>query len=123
MPAVAWRDARRRNHAQLVAQVALPAGCRVLSAPDGGVAFAYTLVFDIAEQRGAARQSLTERAVVPTIIWPLDPARHPGAGPADADLSARILSVACDQRYTEADIRHLAAVVREALLPCPSARP
>jgi hypothetical protein len=123
MPMNAWRDARRRNHALLMHGVALPPGCRVLPAPDGGVAFAYTLVFETAEQCVTARASLTQRAVVPTVIWPLDPARHPGTGPADADLSARILSIACDQRYTEADMHHLAAVVREALLPCPSARP
>jgi hypothetical protein len=73
------------------------------------------LVFHTAEQCGAARDSLRERAVAPTVIWPLDAARHPGVGPADADLSTRILSIACDQRYTEADMHDLAAILRDAL--------
>ena len=52
---------------------------------------------------------------MPAVLWPLDPARDAGTGPDDADLSSRILSIHADQRFTEADIRALAAILRAAL--------
>ena len=115
MPADAWRERRRRNLEILVREVELPRQARVLLPPAGGVAFAFTVVFGSEEHRDRAERALVERAVVPTVLWPLDPSRDRGAGRADADLSRRILSVHCDQRYDEEDMHRLAGIVRAAL--------
>ena len=55
------------------------------------------------------------RAVVPSVLWPLNEARDWGVGAADADLSGRILSIHGDQRYDEADMHRLAGILRDAL--------
>lgn len=115
MPALAWRVHRRRNLDILADAVASAPGATLLRAPEGGVAFALTLVFDDADARIAARRALIDRAVVPVVLWPLDPARDWGVGPADADLSSRILSIHGDQRYDADDMRRLARVLRAAL--------
>ena len=115
MPADAWRARTRRNFEVLVAEVELPPRAHVLLPPAGGVAFAFTVVFDTQGDRGRAERALVERAVVPTVLWPLDPLRDPGAGRADADLSRRILSIHCDQRYDEEAMHRLAAILTAAL--------
>ncbi len=116
MPVRAWREQRSRNLPVLIEGIGAPAHATILTAPEGGVAFALTLVFDTPAARRRAEQALVARAVVPTVLWPLDPACDPGVGPLDADLSRRILSVHADQRYDEADMRHLAGILRAALL-------
>jgi len=115
MPVTEWRDARRRNFECLASAVPLPAGVRLLVPPLGCVAFALTLVFDDPSERDRALRVLSERAVASTVVWPLDPTVHPGTSAADADLSSRILSLPCDQRFSEANMRDLAAVMRDAL--------
>jgi hypothetical protein len=115
MPVRAWRERRRRNLAVLADAAAPTSGLRILAGPPGGVAFALTLVFDTPEGRQAAERELSARAVAPTVLWPLDPARDWGVGPADADLAGRILSIHGDQRHDEADMRRLARILGEAL--------
>ena len=115
MPVQAWRERRRRNLDVLADAVASVAGTRILRAPAGGVAFALTLVFDVARARQDAQRALVSRAVIPTVLWPLDPDRDWGAGPAEADLSSRILSIHGDQRYDDTDMRRLAEILRETL--------
>ena len=115
MPVGAWRERRRRNLDILADGVAPATGVRVLRAPNGGVAFALTLVFDDAEARAAVRSALISRAVVPLVLWPLHPTRHWGVGPADAELSRRVLSIQGDQRFDADDMHRLAAVLRDVL--------
>jgi hypothetical protein len=115
MPVRAWRERRRRNLEVLADAAESVGGARILGAPAGGVAFALTLVFDTAGARRRAQAALISRAVVPAVLWPLDPARDWGAGPADEDLSGRILSIHGDQRHGDEDMRRLAAILREAL--------
>ena len=115
MPVLAWRERRRRNLAVLADAASSVSGARVLVAPSGGASFALTLVFNAPEQRRAAQKALLARAVVPVVLWPLDPAGDWGAGLADADLSSRILSIHGDQRYDDADMDRLAGILRGAL--------
>ena len=115
MPTQAWRERRRANVAILAEAVAAVGGARVLSAPPGGVAFALTLVFDTEAARLAAQVELTARAVAPVVLWRLASGRDWSVGAADADLSNRILSIHGDQRYDEADMHQLAAILREVL--------
>ncbi len=115
MPVRAWRERRRKNLETLAAAMGTPRHATVLTAPEGGVAFALTLVFDTTQARVNAQRALTARAVVPSILWPLDPARDQGTTEADADLSRRIVSVHGDQRFTQADMLVLGGILREAL--------
>lgn len=115
MPVEAWRERRRANLATLAQAVEDAPGVRALEAPEGSVAFALTLIFDDAEAREAVRQRLVARAVVPAILWPLQAGRDWGAGPDDERLAQRILSIHGDQRFDAAAMRHLAALLREAL--------
>jgi hypothetical protein len=115
MPVRAWRERRRRNLAVVGEAASSASGVRVLIAPDGGVAFALTLVFDTVAQRRTAQTRLAARAVVPTVLWPLDATRDWGVTEGDADLSSRILSIHGDQRYDDADMQRLAVILREAL--------
>jgi hypothetical protein len=115
MPVRGWRERRRQNLAVLADAVASAPRLRALAAPSGGVAFALTLVFDTAGARHAAERALTSRAVVPTVLWPLDLVRDWGVWPADADLASRILSIHGDQRYDEADVRRLARILGQTL--------
>jgi hypothetical protein len=115
MPTGAWRERRRLNLEILLHEVEMPRHARVLLPRPGGVAFAFTVVFDAEGERERAERALVARAVVPTVLWPLDPSRDPGADRADADLSRRILSVHCDQRYREPAIHRLAGILGAAL--------
>jgi hypothetical protein len=115
MPADAWRERRRLNFETLVREANVPPHARVLLPPAGSVAFAFTLVFDTGADRDRAQWALAARAVVPTVLWPLDPSRDRGTGAADVDLSRRILSVHCDQRHDAEDMARLAAILRTAL--------
>ncbi len=115
MPVRSWREGRRQNLETLAEAAAPASGLRVLVAAEGGVAFALALVFDDAAARSAAQRALTARAVAPAVLWPLDPARDWGAGPADADLSSRILLVHGDQRFGAEDMRRLASILRDTL--------
>lgn len=117
MPLHAWRERRRANLETLTRAIGTPDHARILTPPRGGVAFALSLVFDTAEAWARAWEALTARAVVPTVLWPLDPTRDPGTSDADADLARRILSIHADQRFDEADMVVLAAILREALFP------
>ena len=115
MPVDAWRERRRRNLDVLAEAAASTSAAQILVAPAGGVAFALTLVFDTADLCEAASAALMARAVVPSVLWPLNEARDWGVGAADADLSGRILSIHGDQRYDEADMHQLAGILRDAL--------
>jgi hypothetical protein len=114
MPAGAWRDRRRLNFEILLREAGMPRGAHVLVPPTGGVAFAFTLVFDAEGDRTRTERALVERAVVPAVLWPLDPTRDRGVDRADADLSRRILSVHCDQRHDEEDMHLLAGILSAA---------
>jgi hypothetical protein len=114
MPAGMWRERRRLNLGILLREAEPPRGAHVLLPPARGVAFAFTLVFDAAGDRARIEQALLQRAVVPSVIWPLDPTRDRGADQADADLSRRILSVHCDQRYGEEEMHRLAGILSVA---------
>jgi hypothetical protein len=115
MPTAAWRERRRLNFEILLREAHPPRGAHVLLPSAGGVAFAFTVVFDAEVGRERAERALVERAMVPTVLWPLDPSRGRGAGPADAGLSRRILSIHCDQRYDEEDMHRLAGILRAVL--------
>jgi hypothetical protein len=109
-PAHEWRARRSANLDALRNELGELDGVRLLDAP-----FAATLVFDEATHRDQVREYLIERRVYPAIYWPQEERVLPGVRQVDVDLSRRILSIQCDQRYTVDDMARVAGVVRAAL--------
>ena len=106
---VEWREKRHRNARHLVTTLSGQAGMGLLFAdwhPDF-VPFCVPVLFDAENQRDQARQVLISEGIYPPVHWQLS---RPAWPPASA-LSKRILSLPCDHRYGEADMRRIAAVL------------
>ncbi len=110
LPAREWRERRERNLAAFRRALGPVAGARLLEAP-----FAATLVFDSAERRESVRRALVAASIYPAVLWPLETAGTAGIPPRDRALSRRVLSLHCDFRYDERDMRRVADALREAL--------
>jgi len=110
LPAQAWRDRRSANLAAFRETFGEVDGVRVLEAP-----FAATLVLDATSFRDAARAALVAERIYSAVYWPQEERVLPGVRKEDIDLSRRILSVHCDQRYTTEDMAKVARFVRAAL--------
>ena len=63
------------------------------------------------EQRESLRHSLIERDVYPAILWQMPKWTDENA----REFSDRMLSIHCDGRYTEDDIKKLAGIVSQAI--------
>ena len=59
----------------------------------------------------ALRKRLIEACVYPAILW----AVPNSASENSKDFSERMLSIHCDGRYTEEDIRQLAGILNKAI--------
>ncbi len=114
MPVDAWRVRRAQNLAILAEETGPVRGGRALPSPPGGVAFAFTVLYDDPADRDRALAALEARAVAPVVLWPPD-TTIPGVGTTEVELSRRLLSVGCDQRYDDADMRALGRVLREVI--------
>lgn len=106
-----WKEARRMNWL-LLNSLVNRVGCSVLE-PQGEscTAFSFVLEFGNRERRDSVRKSLIESGVYPAILWTV-----PDSASSQAkDFSNRMLSVHCDGRYNEEDIRLLADKLNKAL--------
>lgn len=113
-PWSAWRERRRRNFRWLAERLARHAWLRVLRPlSEECVPFSVVIVVDTAELRERVRAKLIERRVYPAVLWPLEASVLP-VPPEAIDLSRRVLSLHCDMRYGEEDLRRVAAIVEEA---------
>ena len=105
-----WQGAKRKNWALLQRLVNRDV-CKVLNPEDETCTmFSLVLLFDNKETRDKVRKHLIEACVYPAILW---------AVPESASENARcfseiMLSVHCDGRYTEDDIRQLANILNKA---------
>lgn len=106
-----WQEARRKNWL-LLNSLLIRAGCSVLEPQDENCTpFSFVLMFDDRERRDSVRKRLIEAGVYPAILWPV-----PDSASAQArDFSNRMLSIHCDGRYNEMDIRQLAGIMNEVL--------
>ena len=69
------------------------------------------LLLENKEKRDALRKRLIADSVYPAILWNV-----PGtASDASRDFSERMLSVHCDGRYSEDDIKQLANIINDGL--------
>ena len=73
--------------------------------------FSLVLVFDSHDKRDKVRQALIENNVYPAILWCIP-------SPTDGDvfmMSNNILSIHCDARYSEEDIRELKLIIQKVI--------
>ena len=110
VPALAWRAARARRLETFRATLGPLPGARLLEAP-----FAATLLFAMPALRERVRAALHEKRIYPAVLWSLESPVVPGVPARHLDLSRRVLSLHCDFRYDDNDMRRVAAAVQAAL--------
>lgn len=104
---ILWNDAKHRNWKLLNSLVRIDF-CRVLKPEDDSCTmFSLTLLLKSKAERDAFRKRLIDACVYPAILW----AVPEGASDNSKDFSERMLSVHCDGRYSEEDIRELAEII------------
>ena len=106
-----WQGAKRKNWVLLKSLVKNDV-CKVLEPEDDSCTmFSLVLYFDTKEIRDSVRKRLIETCVYPAILW----AVPDSASVTAKDFSERMLSVHCDGRYKEEDIKQLASILNKAL--------
>lgn len=106
-----WQGAKRKNWVLLKSLVKSDV-CKVLEPEDDSCTmFSLVLYFDTKEIRDSVRKRLIESCVYPAILWVVPD----GASETARDFSERMLSVHCDGRYKEEDIKQLASILNKAL--------
>lgn len=104
----AWQRARRRNWLLLRKLV----NAETLSLEDDSCTpFSFILLSDSGEARDSIRKKLIKRSVFPAILWSVPEA----IGGKSLDFSRKMLSIHCDGRYNEEDIRQLANILNKAI--------
>ncbi len=113
-PLEAWRSRRRRNHALLRERFVSARRVRVLEPySEECVPFSAILVFDEAHHCEDVRRRLTAARIYPAVLWPLTTMAL--KLPEEAlNLSQRLLSIHCDQRYGSEDMERVAAAMADA---------
>lgn len=105
-----WQGAKRRNWT-LLKSLVKGDSCKVLKPEDDTCTmFSLVLLFDTKEQRDMVRKQLIGACVYPAVLW----AVPESASAEPRSFSERMLSVHCDGRYTEVDIRQLANILNKA---------
>ncbi len=110
LPAQSWRERRAANLAAFADALGDHTWARLLE-----TTFVATIVFDDPAVRDRVRARLIEDRIYPVVYWPLEERVTPGIGDEDIDLSRRILSIHCDQRYVPADMARVAQSVLQAV--------
>ena len=106
-----WLGAKRKNW-ELLKKAVDKNFCRVIIAEHESCnMFSLVILLDNNKQRDSFRKKLIDSCVYPAILWNVPQS----ASKASKDFSERMLSIHCDGRYTEDDIRQLAAIVNEAI--------
>jgi hypothetical protein len=116
LPWETWRRRREANFGRLAEALTGLPGIRVLR-PDDGIAAAPYMVFLECRTTGLRDQLRTQLLaanIYASVIWPI-PARGGSLKREAAKLSRRILTIPCDYRYGEDDLRRVAEVVTDAL--------
>lgn len=104
----AWQGAKRRNWELLRSLV--KAKC-LMPEDDSCTPFSFVVMAESHQERERLRKRLIERSVYPAVLWNV-----PDTVTRDVKgFSERMLSIHCDGRYTEDDIRQLAVIINEAI--------
>lgn len=73
--------------------------------------FSFIILSSNPEERDLLRKRLLEKSVYPAILWNVPES----STPENKNFSHRMLSIHCDGRYTEKDIRQLAIIVNTSI--------
>lgn len=106
-----WQGAKRKNW-MLLKSLVNQDSCTVMIPEDEScTAFSLTLLMKSKAQRDELRKRLIEACVYPAILW----AVPVSASENSKDFSERMLSIHCDGRYTEEDVRQVAGILNKAI--------
>lgn len=106
-----WQGTKRKNWALLQSLLNKDV-CKVLKPEDDTCTmFSLVMLFDNKETRDNVRKHLIEACVYPAILWAVPESASENA----RSFSERMLSVHCDGRYSEDDIRQLACILNKAI--------
>ena len=106
-----WQIAKRINWMLLKSLVNQDSCTVMIPEDDSCTAFSLTLLMKSKEQRDTTRKLLIEASVYPAILWVVPDS----ASKSSKEFSERMLSVHCDGRYKEEDIKQLASILNKAL--------
>lgn len=106
-----WLGAKRRNWS-LLNELINKDKCEVVGVEhESCTMFSMVLLLENKEKRDALRRRLIADSVYPAILWNVPET----ASDVSRDFSERMLSVHCDGRYTEEDIKQLAEILNKDL--------
>ena len=106
-----WLGAKRRNWA-LLKELVNKERCEVVGAEhESCTLFSMVILLENKNMRDTLRKRLIEECVYPAILWTVPE----GTSDYSRNFSERMLSIHCDGRYSEEDIRHLATILNKAL--------
>lgn len=107
-----WLGAKRKNWA-LLNSLVNKERCKVLIAEhESCTMFSLVLQFENKTKRDKVRKSLIENCVYPAILWNVSEK----ASESSKNFSERMLSIHCDGRYNEEDVRQLASILNKSLV-------
>lgn len=106
-----WQGVKRKNWLLLKSLVDQEK-CMVMEPEnDSCTMFSLILLFESKKKRDIVRKKLIDACVYPAILWNV-----PESASLEAkDFSERMLSIHCDGRYTEEDIRQLAVILNKCI--------
>lgn len=106
-----WYSQKRRNW-MILDQIESQKICPFLPENKGDHnPFSYTILCESKDFREDLRRRLIEKKVYPSILWHI-----PENSPTPAlDISSRMLSIHCDGRYTEDDIKQMKLIIESSL--------
>lgn len=106
-----WQGAKRKNWFLLKYHVNQDF-CKVMIPEDEFcTSFSLILLLESKERRDIVRKQLIESCVYPAILWTVPESASVGA----KVFSERMLSIHCDGRYTEDDVRQLSRILNSVL--------
>ena len=102
---------RKRDNWELLRNIKKN-GVKVLKCEDYGCyPFSFVLLFDSFDERDRVRKELIEKQVYPAVLWNI-----PDVTDVEAfKISRGMLSIHCDGRYSEDDIRQLAEILNNCI--------
>jgi hypothetical protein len=117
-----WRSMRKANHQTLSKLLADVPGLRLLQPVSATrtCPFAGIVVCDSEEMRDHIRTELAGRGVYGTILWPMDEPALPGIPPQHIRFSHTMMTIHCDMRYGERDMKTVAGMIRELATGAPA---
>jgi len=114
-PIKKWRERRNLNHKILLSSLDNVNWLTVLKTVEGSncCPFSGIIVFDSSARRTYINDKLIENNVYPAILWRLNNTLIQNIPEEHKDLSRRILSIHCDMRYEERDMKKVARMIRK----------